>query len=142
MNRLGQGGFRQALLGVWLNTVAHSRPDEEFQLFQTHFGKPSVETFAFAERKLKAHRRALLGEGDREPEIKLKREYMIGDNPESDICGANNYVNSGTDWDSILVKTGVYRSGTPEHEPKAIVTDIKAAVQWALKKSGWETPFP
>ena len=65
------------------------------------------------------------------------------DNPASDIAGANHFESpSGTIWDSILVQTGVYKSGTPAHKPKAIVSNISEAVHWALKKSGWEKPFP
>ena len=65
------------------------------------------------------------------------------DNPASDIAGANKYESPlGTTWNSILVQTGVYKSGSPAHEPKVIVPNISAAVQWALKKSDWEKPFP
>jgi len=40
--------------------------------------------------------------------IKLSNFYMIGDNPESDIAGAN-----GVGWTSILVRTGVYKDDLP-----------------------------
>lgn len=37
----------------------------------------------------------------------LKRVYMVGDNPASDIAGGNSYESPyGTDWASILVQTG------------------------------------
>ena len=93
---------------------------------------------------MEGHRRTLLGLGDGEAQgAELKSVYMVGDNPASDILGANRYRSpSGTSWESILVQTGVYKEGKPDHEPKAIVPDITAAVQWALKKSGWEKPFP
>ena len=59
---------------------------------------------------------------------------MIGDNPESDIAGANNYKSPhGTEWVSILVKTGVWRGGPPAHEPNLVMKDVFAAVQWALQ---------
>ena len=45
-------------------------------------------------------------------ETKL-RYYAIGDNPLSDIAGANN---AGDDWTSILVKTGVHTS--PENDER------------------------
>lgn len=61
---------------------------------------------------------------------------MIGDNPESDIRGANSYRSKhGSDWQSILVKTGVYRGGEPTWTPHVIVDDVKKAVEWALKSS-------
>lgn len=73
---------------------------------------------------------------------------MVGDNPESDIMGANNYKSPhGTEWVSMLVKTGVFREGEegsydfkgrPELRPKVIVDDVKRAVDWALKDSGWD----
>ena len=54
---------------------------------------------------------------------------MIGDNPASDIAGA-----LGMQWKSALVKTGVYKSGTPEHEPTVIKEDALEAVQWVLEQ--------
>ena len=165
---MGQGGFRQALFGVYKAVVGSRRPEKGWEFRRRVFGKPSSETYSFAERKLEGHRRALLGlgggggggraggaqSGDEkagrtqsvpgEPEAaQLKTVYMVGDNPASDIQGANKYKSpSGTCWESILVQTGVYKDGKPDYEPKAIVPDITAAVQWGLKKSGWEEPFP
>ena len=121
--------------------VGNKRPSKGFKFQRRLFGKPTSDTYGFAERRLEVHRRTLCG-GKEEPETSLKTVYMVGDNPASDIRGANVFESpSGTTWESILVKTGVYRSGTPNYEPKAIVPDITAAVQWALKKSSWEKPF-
>ena len=154
LDRLGQGGFRQALAAVFHAVVGKKKGTKDVKFEHELFGKPTFTTFAFAERKLEAHRQTLLlgakGEEERNaPQPKLETVYMIGDNPASDIAGANQYHSpSGTPWDSILVQTGVYKSGTgtgttrPEYEPKAIVPDVTAAVQWALKKSNWEKPFP
>jgi len=54
---------------------------------------------------------------------------MVGDNPESDIAGAN-----AARWKSILVRTGVYDpgQGPPSHHPTHEVEDVEQAVQWAL----------
>ena len=144
LDRLGQGAFRRALGSVLLAMIPVKRL-KHWEFERTIFGKPTPTTFAFAERKLKAHRQSLLKSraGEENAESKLEHVYMVGDNPASDILGANCYKSPlGTAWESILVKTGVYKSGTPEYVPKAIVPDITAAVQWALKKSGWEKPFP
>ncbi|EDN08829.1 aspartyl-tRNA synthetase [Histoplasma mississippiense (nom. inval.)] len=71
--------------------------------------------------------------------------YMIGDNPESDIQGANSYKSPvGTKWSSILLKSGVYSGGTPTWPPKVIVEGVKQAVEWSLAQSRWplcKTPF-
>ena len=70
---------------------------------------------------------------------------MVGDNPESDIAGANGYVSErGTEWVSVLVKTGVWSEkrwgGRLEGvlEPKVVVEDVGAAVKWALAREGWK----
>lgn len=83
----------------------------------------------------------LSGEGEtKRPVRKLKRVFMVGDNPESDIRGANEYESPhGTEWTSVLVKTGVYNAGSqPNYMPKVIVDDVLAAVRWALKEEGWD----
>lgn len=69
---------------------------------------------------------------------------MVGDNPESDIAGANTYQSEhGTDWESILVKTGVWtadRGGELKgvFKPHVIVSDVKEAVRTALEREGWK----
>lgn len=57
--------------------------------------------------------------------------YMVGDNPESDIAGAN-----GHGWHSILVRTGVYRDeqGEPKHRPTIIRDDVEQGVRWAIER--------
>lgn len=61
----------------------------------------------------------------------------------SDIMGANNYKSPfGSQWSSILLKTGVYTGGTPAVEPTIIQEDVFDAVQWAVKDSGWEDTLP
>jgi ribonucleotide monophosphatase NagD (HAD superfamily) len=63
---------------------------------------------------------------------------MVGDNPESDIRGANSYRSEiGSSWHSILVRTGVYTGGEPAWTPKTITDNVQTAVEWALKSSKW-----
>ncbi|KAI1288769.1 hypothetical protein F5Y03DRAFT_379249 [Xylaria venustula] len=64
---------------------------------------------------------------------------MIGDNPESDIQGANNYESpSKTRWQSILVETGVYTRGhEPAYPPTYIAHTCQDAVQLAFEKEGY-----
>jgi ribonucleotide monophosphatase NagD (HAD superfamily) len=65
---------------------------------------------------------------------KLGTVYMVGDNPSSDIQGANNFTSRlGTEWKSILVESGVHVAGAePAHKPDAIMKSVKEAVEWAL----------
>jgi HAD superfamily hydrolase (TIGR01456 family) len=119
--RLGQGGFREALEGIW--TAVTGGPGSGVQLQKTVMGKPYKPTYEFAEKRLIEHRQHL----NREANARLnplRRVYMVGDNPASDIAGGNNYESPyGTDWASILVETGVFVKGTtPAHQPRKIVS--------------------
>ena len=78
--------------------------------------------------------RALKGGGTGE----LRTVYMVGDNPESDIRGANEFESPyGTKWESVLVKTGVYKEEqTPACRPTTIVGDVWDAVRWAIEREG------
>jgi ribonucleotide monophosphatase NagD (HAD superfamily) len=118
------------------------------ELVRTSIGKPYGETYRFAERVLDGHRREVLrvmghGEGEVEGEEPLRRVYMVGDNPESDIAGANGYLSGqGTEWVSVLVRTGVWSEGRGgklegEFEPRGVVDDVVGAVKWALRREGW-----
>ncbi|KAK0251168.1 hypothetical protein LTS09_013677 [Friedmanniomyces endolithicus] len=125
--RLGQGGFRVAFAGLWEAVTGGAK------LEYTTFGKPHQLTYEFAERRLRAHRKMLFGQrGLNDP---LRRVYMVGDNPESDIRGANEYKSPhGSLWRSLLVKTGVYQKGTvPSCEPTVILKDVGEAVRWAVE---------
>ncbi|MCJ1474561.1 hypothetical protein MMC13_003220 [Lambiella insularis] len=132
--RLGQGGFRESLEGVWRAVT------DGADLQKIMFGKPNEVTYAFAEKKLEEHRKVILKEDEKGGQ--LHRVYMVGDNPASDIQGANEYKSSqGSEWRSILVRSGVY-DGTkpPSVRPDIIVDDVWDAVQWGLKSSGWKPP--
>ena len=139
--RLGQGGFREALEGVWSAVTGGERVGVKLE--KKVLGKPYQGTYDFAERKLQEHRSvlrdsdhlrpiALRNPNEQTPE--LKEVYMVGDNPESDILGANRYKsNFGTTWHSILVRSGVYSGGEPGHKPSVIVDDVWEAVKWAME---------
>jgi HAD superfamily hydrolase (TIGR01456 family) len=139
--RFGQGGFREALEGVWAAVTGGSKAGVE--LYKTIIGKPYRRTYEFAEKRLIEHREELFGLEAGMTD--LKRVYMVGDNPESDIAGANNFKSpTGAEWVSLLTRTGVFkdRAGQrPTHEPRMIVDDVKAAVQWAVKDSSWPVLF-
>lgn len=126
--RLGQGGFRAALEGLWRNIT-----DGAAELEATTIGKPHSPTYEFAENALAAWRMEQLGEQAEHPE--LRTVYMVGDNPRSDIAGANSYESPwGTEWVSVLVRTGVYRKGDDDGGAKAVVDNVEAAVKWAVAR--------
>jgi HAD superfamily hydrolase (TIGR01456 family) len=129
--RFGQGAFQAAMAGIW-RAVTDGK-----ELERTVIGKPYKQTYRYAERVLNSYRAQILGQRSIEP---LSRVYMVGDNPESDIRGANDFESpDGTTWTSVLVRTGVWTPdrGEPRHRPKMIVDNVAAAVDWALKQEGW-----
>jgi HAD superfamily hydrolase (TIGR01456 family) len=135
MPRLGQGGFQASLRGIWAEMTGGA------ELLRTVIGKPYPETYKYAERVLNKHRVQMLGgNGEVKKKVsRLERVFMVGDNPESDIRGANEFESPhGTEWTSVLVKTGVYSEGSkPKYAPKVIVKDALEAVKWALREEGW-----
>lgn len=137
--RLGQGGFREALEGIWAAITGGEKQGVELQ--KVVMGKPYRPTYEFAEKRLMSHRKHLLQHSSG-PLGRLERVYMVGDNPASDIAGGNNYESPhGTDWASVLVSTGVYVDGTkPEHQPRKIVGDVWDAVEWATAQEKWTNP--
>ncbi|EXJ61204.1 uncharacterized protein A1O5_11996 [Cladophialophora psammophila CBS 110553] len=125
-SRIGMGALRasleamfKAITGKELKTIA--------------FGKPQVGTFQFATRLLRQWRKDTHGI-DRPPET----VYFVGDTPESDIRGTNEFDESGDSearWYSILVRTGVFREGTrPMYLPKMTVDNVLEAVKHGMKR--------
>ncbi|KAL4923666.1 putative aspartyl-tRNA synthetase Dps1 [Aspergillus undulatus] len=132
--RLGQGGFREALEGTW--SAITGGPSKGVELQKTVIGKPSQGTYEFAENQLLRNRSRAFSFETLKP---LRNVYMVGDNPESDIRGANSYRSAhDSKWHSLLVRTGVYRGGEPAWTPKTIVDDVRRAVEWGLQHSKWE----
>lgn len=77
LSRLGQGGFREALKGVWRAlTGGHGKQPAE--LIKTVIGKPHQPTYEFAEKRLRAYRSDMFAGQPIQP---LKKVYMVGDNP-------------------------------------------------------------
>ncbi|TBU38601.1 HAD hydrolase [Dichomitus squalens] len=118
--RLGQGAFREAFQAVYQAVVGARYPCVQY-------GKPTKATYEFAEIVLRDRLEEF--SGDRVDE--MPRVYMIADNPESDIAGAN-----AAGWPSVLVKTGVYdpSRGPPTHTPSYIAEDVEEAVRWAIER--------
>jgi HAD superfamily hydrolase (TIGR01456 family) len=120
--RLGQGGFIAALRALW---AAKSNTEPPFVLY----GKPNAAAFEFADARLHEGRAC-----------RLERQYMVGDNPESDIAGANGYTSPrGTQWKSVLVMTGVWDGKSTmsgKAKPDFIAKDVREAVEMIVRAEG------
>ena len=77
LNRLGQGGFRHALIGIMAGIMGTNYHKDKPRPKRKIFGKPSSETYTFAENRLMAHRKTLLGDVPTS-ESQLKTVYMVG----------------------------------------------------------------
>ncbi|KAK0665329.1 HAD-like domain-containing protein [Cercophora samala] len=142
--RFGQGAFQHALVGIWKEVTEGKK-----ELVRTSFGKPHRETYEYAEEMLVRHRGEWLkmkGYGEEDIRGGLKRVYMVGDNPESDIAGANDYDGKGrygTEWVSLLVETGVFDAARMNFKDgdvrraDVVEKDVADAVKWALRNEGW-----
>ncbi|KAI1380838.1 HAD-superfamily hydrolase [Hypoxylon crocopeplum] len=128
--RFAQGAFRAALEGVWSD-----RTGGKAKLEYTICGKPTLTTYVYGERALREYNERI------RPSGKIETVYMVGDNPESDIAGANTFKSPhGTKWKSILVETGVHVAGSePNHRPYHTTKDVMGAVLWALGEEGLGT---
>jgi HAD superfamily hydrolase (TIGR01456 family) len=126
LTRIGMGALRASLEAMFKAVT-------QGDLQTTAFGKPQIGTFRFATRLLQQWRKDTHGI-DSPPET----VYFIGDTPESDIRGTNEYddsPDSGSIWYSILVRTGVFRDGTkPRFQPKATVDNVLDAVKYGMKR--------
>ncbi|KAI9664878.1 MAG: hypothetical protein M1821_006326 [Bathelium mastoideum] len=124
LTRIGMGALRASLEAMF-KAVAGK------ELQTTAFGKPQIGTFQFATRLLQQWRKDTHGI-DQPPNT----VYFVGDTPESDIRGTNEFDNHADNtWYSILVRTGVYQAGTePKFTPKATVDNVLDAVKYALER--------
>lgn len=124
--RLGMGALRTMIESIYQGITG--KP-----LVSTAFGKPQLGTFQFATRLLQQWRKDTHGI-NKPPET----VYFVGDTPESDIRGTNEYNESGlaeNDWYSILVRTGVFREGTkPRFAPRTTVDTVLDAVKHGMKR--------
>ncbi|ORY73659.1 HAD-like domain-containing protein [Protomyces lactucae-debilis] len=119
--RFGLGALRLSISALWDDATDGKTPLKLVQL-----GKPYGETYRYATRLLTEWR--ALEHGIEEPPRHI---YMVGDNPESDIRGANM-----AGWESLLVLTGVYKEeqGPPKYKPTTIQKDVLEAVKWAIER--------
>lgn len=126
LTRIGMGALRASLEAMFKTVTGK-------ELKTIAFGKPQLGTFQFATRLLQQWRKDT--HGINEPPDTV---YFVGDTPESDIRGTNEFDESGradNSWYSILVRTGVFQKGTkPRYAPKATVDNVLEAVLHGMKR--------
>lgn len=120
--RLAGGTFRVALDAVFTRATGGRR------LRAVQFGKPNPANYKLAEDVLRAqaHKLGFCGVSD------MRSIFAIGDNPHSDIQGANA---RGHPWISVLVRTGIFsgRENHDTHPATIVLDDAHAAVRHALQ---------
>lgn len=176
-----RGAFRQIMMQT------EGVPRTRYRMRDFTFGKPQAPMYHFAASKLFDHFKAmwrpssgttdevLRGSDDEARRLQklsetheasveqrnlpnLRRVYMVGDNPESDIRGAvrwRQHLERMADsapsddnlplWEACLVRTGVWNEEKmpPENlekrgaKPDTIQNDVKAVMSWVLEKEGW-----
>ncbi|CAG8664414.1 1621_t:CDS:2, partial [Cetraspora pellucida] len=114
VSRMAQGSFRLCLEHLY-------EKETGLQLKYTLFGKPETVTYKYAHKLLEDYSFEITGQ-----KLPNRRIYAVGDNPASDIAGANRYG-----WTSILVRTGVFKGDNHLLNPAKYVADnILQAVEW------------
>lgn len=164
--RYGQGAFRAAVRGAFDQVIQQTeggrveKSHDVASVRDFHFGKPQPEMYHFAASKLAQHFKTMWHTGSG-PSPQLRKVYMVGDNPESDIRGAVNwrdYLNKRgrsdphfaqddvvPGWEACLVRTGVWdEEKMPldnlekrKAKPDTVQDDVKKVLNWVLEKEGW-----
>lgn len=152
LGRFGQGAFHLALTHAFRAVTGLSGKHAHQMPKFFRFGKPQRTAYLYAQMALSKYQRKLMSESrgnTGEPPLPLiKKVYMIGDNPASDIEGANTMKKTNSNifpqWESCLVRTGVWSEdkmpiGTlaRKQRPYTVQDDVKTTVRWALKREGY-----
>ena len=117
--RFGSGTF-----GILLSHLYSKLTNQELNV--TWFGKPVATTYTYAARQLNELAKVQGYDA-------VHRIYAVGDNPESDIQGANG---AGDEWTSIMVRTGMFtgEGNHPIHPADVVVEDVGDALEWILEQ--------
>lgn len=142
--RFGQGAFR--IITERLYKITNGLKKHQ-HLNSLILGKPFKIQYDFAHHVLIDWQNKLINEdfnseqilpilGSEPTNTPFKKIYMVGDNPASDIKGANDHG-----WESVLLKTGVYRDedaiDTEAAKPTAgIFNNVEDAVITILESHG------
>jgi hypothetical protein len=135
--RFGQGAWITALEAIF---AKHT--DYTGQLQSIKVEKPYEINFRWGEDMLICKRDSLCRELVMTPEQSgsLTEVFMIGDNPKSDIEGANNFQSAqNVNWNSVLVGTGIWKLGQPDEFPQWYSPNVKDAVNGVLMRKGLST---
>ena len=126
--RLAAGAFTVALRALW--RTLHN--GDEIDVIQ--YGKPQRKQFDFARRQLARWSSSNMNLSDADADVysnNFNTIFMVGDNPLSDIQGANG---AGIPWKSILVRTGVFRGNNDTTHPAKVVKEtVKEAVDLSIQ---------
>lgn len=139
--RFGQGAFRLSARELY------KQLNNNCDLDDIVLGKPWPVSYAYAEwvlneewkklNQIESDATVVPDLGVRPKEKLVKNIYMVGDNPESDIKGGNDYG-----WETILVKTGVYKDGDFSRNEKlakptlGVFNNVWEGVKAALHANG------
>ncbi|KAL3149471.1 hypothetical protein ABBQ32_002255 [Trebouxia sp. C0010 RCD-2024] len=106
--RFGPGAFIHLL-----DVLFHETTGRHIEIIR--HGKPNKPAYDIAAKKLQAQLDVLAKKtpGSENKSHKLKHVYAVGDNPKSDVRGANS---AGNMYRSILVCTGVYKGGVDSND--------------------------
>ncbi|DAA77773.1 TPA_exp: Uncharacterized protein A8136_6319 [Trichophyton benhamiae CBS 112371] len=118
--RLTQGAFRIAIESQYKTLTGGD-------LERVVYGKPELATYKYADTVMQQWMKEIHNE-----HTLPKNIYMVGDNPQSDICGGNMYG-----WNTCLVRTGVFKGGENDTNNPAnfgVFANVLEAVQAAVKK--------
>jgi HAD superfamily hydrolase (TIGR01456 family) len=117
--RFGAGAFNRALMHLY-----HGVTGRDLQHVQ--FGKPHGAQYEFAELQIQQLAKEWGG-----PQV--ERFYMVGDNPVTDIQGANR---AGEHWFSILTRTGMHTHAVNDtkHPADVLVEDALAGLEWIIQQ--------
>ncbi|CAN9135134.1 unnamed protein product [Alternaria alternata] len=121
LTRIGMGALRVSLEAMFKAVTGRN-------LETTVFGKPQIATFQFATRLLQKWRKDTHGIDSAPSTV-----YFVGDTPESDIRGTNEYDEQTSD--ATGTPSSLRLDGTkPRFEPKATVNTVLDAVKHGMER--------
>lgn len=123
--RLGQGAFREMMSSVYESVTGQG-------LQITLYGKPRAVAFAYARKKLLSQSVALGWDA-----AKMRAIFMVGDNIESDILGAN--AAQGL-WTSVHVLTGLGRTPAARRTLSVGDEEHEWLERWASRRPHYVAP--